>query len=191
VRTIAIGCISRSLTHAECRLFALIYFELKGFDTGALVGAVAKGLSFRPAAAAIPVFLTGFERNEHGFGIGNFWIRHFFSPSIERNTTIGNAGEVRHVSLPGGQIVDTEAIDMLMTTGAGHDFYQVIGGTKEIVETLGAALDDQSLAQVRLLGGDTNRAIIGIAGAHAETADGLNRRIGDGNGIRPSVIPSF
>ena len=54
---------------------------------------------------------------------------------------------------------------------------------QEPVEPVRGLVHRQPRPQVRLLRGDADRAVVGVAGAHAEAADGLDRRVGDRDGV--------
>ena len=55
--------------------------------------------------------------------------------------------------------------------------------SKKRCSRLAAICDRQARAQVRLLGRDADRAVVGVAGAHAEAADGLDRGVRDRDAV--------
>ena len=56
-------------------------------------------------------------------------------------------------------------------------------GLEEAVESLGGFLHRQARPQILALSGDPDRAVVGGAGPHAQTANGLHRRVGQSDGI--------
>jgi len=61
--------------------------------------------------------------------------------------------------------------------------HQVGRGAEEVVELLCALVDLQALAQMRLLGGDTHGAVVGVAGPHPQATDCLDRRVRYRDGV--------
>lgn len=65
-----------------------------------------------------------------------------------------------------------------MTAGTREDLHELGAGVEEVAETGGGRGDFQALAKVVLLGGDADRAMVGVAGAHGDAADGLHGGVG-------------
>jgi len=64
-----------------------------------------------------------------------------------------------------------------MPAGSSHDLHQLCRRRKEPIQTLCPRIDYQSLPQVRLLGSDAHRTVVGMTRPHAETPDGLDGRV--------------
>ena len=74
---------------------------------------------------------------------------------------------------------------MVVAARPGKDLHQLDRGTEKIRQTAGGFVDDQSRHQVRLLSGDADRAVVGVARPHAKTTDRLDCGIRYRDGIRP------
>ena len=105
--------------------------------------------------------------------------------SFRRNTAISDTRQMRHLSIPRGQVIDAEFVQVIVATGSGHDLHQFRCGAEKIIQLLRSFFDFQALTQMRLLCCDTDGAVIGVTGAHSQTTDGPDRRIGNNDCIRP------
>ena len=76
-----------------------------------------------------------------------------------------------------------EVAEVTVTARPGQHLHQLDRGAQEPVEPVRRLVDRQPGPQVRLLGGDADRAVVGVARPHAEAADGLDRRVGDGDRV--------
>ena len=74
---------------------------------------------------------------------------------------------------------------MPVAAGSGHYLHQFNARLEEIFELLGRAFDHQAADEMRLLGRDAHRTVIGMAGAHSDTADGLHGGVGHGDAVGP------
>ena len=72
---------------------------------------------------------------------------------------------------------------MRMTARPRHDLHEFGRGTEEAVELLGAFFDLQPPPQIWLLGRNTDRTVIGVAGPHSQAADCLEGGVGYSDGI--------
>ena len=70
-----------------------------------------------------------------------------------------------------------------MATGTGHDLHQLSAGIKEIRQSTGGHIDLETLPQLGFLGGDAGWALVGVADACSDAADGLHGCVGDGNPV--------
>ena len=95
------------------------------------------------------------------------------------DAAVGDAREAGNVFLPGHEIVGHEFAQMRMPAGARHDLHQLDARLEEVGEPPGRLLDLDPRGEMRLLRRDADRAVVGVAGAHAEAADRLDRRVGD------------
>lgn len=71
----------------------------------------------------------------------------------------------------------------MVATGAGDYGHQFGSGCKEIGQLPGRLLDQEPGAQAFFLRGNADRTVIGFAGSHTQTTDGLKGRIRYGNRI--------
>ncbi len=62
---------------------------------------------------------------------------------------------------------------------ARQHLHEVDRRPQEAVEPVRGLVDREPCAQVRLLRRDADRAVVGVARAHAEAPDRLDRRVGD------------
>src|SRR5439155_20428700 len=92
-------------------------------------------------------------------------------------------GEGGDVAVEGGEVVGGELVQVVVAARAGQHLHQVDRRFQEALEAVRGFVDGQPGAQVRLLGRDPDRAVVRVARAHAETADRLDRRVGDGHRV--------
>src|SRR4051812_38403582 len=93
--------------------------------------------------------------------------------------TEGNTGERSHVAVKGREVVDAELRELVVPARAGQYLHELDCRVEESRETLRRLVDRKPGAQVRLLGCDTDRAVVGVASPHPKATDGLNRAVGD------------
>ena len=65
--------------------------------------------------------------------------------------------------MPGGDVVAIEARERGVSAGAGKDFHQIDRALEEPGEPLRAGVDVETLAQLRILSGDSGGAEVGVA----------------------------
>ena len=82
-----------------------------------------------------------------------------------------------HLSVEGGEVVGGELAQVVVPARAREHLHQLDRRAQEAVQSVRGFVDRQSSAQVRLLGGDADRTVVRVAGAHAEATDGLDRRV--------------
>ena len=114
------------------------------------------------------------------------WCASSPSESVHRpdRPAVGDAGEVGHVPVEGGEVGRGELV-------RGGEWPQARASTcmsstdarRNRSSRCGGLVDGQPGPQVRLLGGDADRAVVGVAGPHAEAADGLDGRVGHRHGV--------
>ena len=91
----------------------------------------------------------------------------------------GDAGERGHVAVEGGEVVDAELREVVVAARAGEHLHELDVARRKRASRCDASSTGQPRAQVRLLRRDADRAVVGVARAHAEAADRLDRAVGD------------
>ena len=80
-----------------------------------------------------------------------------------------------HFVAEGAQVIHIELVDIIMPAGPSDNFDQLIACRQEIVQLLCRRLDNNTLTEVLFLGSDADRAVVGVAGTHAQATNGLKR----------------
>ena len=73
---------------------------------------------------------------------------------------------------------------MMVAAGAGQHLHELHGGLEVAGQARGRLVDLEAASQVDLLGGDAHRAVVGVASAHAQAANGLQGRVGHRHPVR-------
>src|SRR5689334_5784030 len=92
--------------------------------------------------------------------------------SLQRyHAAVRDPRQVGHIAVPSGEVVEREVAQVRVPTRTRHDLHHLDGRGQEILELPGRTLDFEPGAQVGLLRGDPDRAVVGVAGTHADAAD--------------------
>jgi len=67
-----------------------------------------------------------------------------------------------------------QIVEVTVTSCTGNDGHQFDGSLEKSGEPFSGEFNRKSLAKVRLLSSDANRAVIRVTGPHAQAADRLN-----------------
>ena len=70
------------------------------------------------------------------------------------DASVGDAGEVVHLAVERGEVVEVELTEMGVPARSGEHLHELDGALEEAGEAAGGIVDDEPLAQAGLLSGD-------------------------------------
>ena len=89
----------------------------------------------------------------------------------------GDAAEVSHLVIERREVGHREIAQRPVPAGTGEHLHQLDRRLEEPAQPGRRVVDDQPGPQPWLLRGDADRAVVGVAGPHAQAADGLQRTV--------------
>ena len=98
-------------------------------------------------------------------------------------TRIANTNIFEFTNFTGATGTAGVSQQVTVPAGPGEDGHELDGRAEEVRELLRRLLHLQPIPQVLLLRRDAHRAVVRVAGAHPQTTDRLERRVGDGNRV--------